>query len=135
MKLRRAVMPGAALPAAVALLVNTVVVGRETRAATPDVGRILDLEGPDVQVREDGRPGGAPILSVHGLVGSIRWWDRVVPALASRYRVIRVDLVGHGGAEKPRSGYDPLSQAEQLGRALDRLSVDGRAVVVSARAL
>jgi pimeloyl-ACP methyl ester carboxylesterase len=62
-------------------------------------------------------------------VGSIRWWDRLVPHLARNYRVIRVDLLGHGGSEKPRDGYDPLSQAAQVARALHHLRIEHAFVV------
>ena len=39
----------------VLLAVNTVVTNRETKSAKADVGRIIDLPGGDLQVREDGR--------------------------------------------------------------------------------
>jgi pimeloyl-ACP methyl ester carboxylesterase len=113
----------------VALMANAIVISHETRGASADVGRVLALPGPDLQVREDGRGGRPVIVLLHGLVGSIRWWDRLVPHLGRRHRVIRVDLVGHGGSEKPGDGYDPPSQAAQVARALQILGVK-RAVVV-----
>ena len=45
-------------------------------------------------VRRIGR--GAPIVLVHGLSGSARWWRRNVEALAEKHEVIAVDLVGFG---------------------------------------
>ena len=46
-----------ALAALLALLaVNTVVSDRETKGAHADGGRIVDLPGGDLQVREDGSP-------------------------------------------------------------------------------
>ena len=39
---------------------------------------------------------GEPIVLVHGLSGSTRWWSRNVPAIAERYRVYLVDLPGFG---------------------------------------
>jgi pimeloyl-ACP methyl ester carboxylesterase len=113
----------------VLLVVNTIVTDRETKAANADVGRVVDLPGGDLQVREDG-PGDAPVVVLlHGFASSIRWWDGVVPQLARDHRVIRFDLLGHGGSEKPREGYSMENQARLVGQALDRLRIRRAAVV------
>ncbi len=39
---------------------------------------------------------GRAVVLVHGLAGSARWWRRNVPALAARYRVYAVELMGFG---------------------------------------
>src|SRR6188474_3018319 len=95
----------------VLLAVNTVVTDRETEAAKADAGRIIDLPGGDLQVREDGPRDAPNIVLLHGFACSIGWWDGVVPALARDHHVIRVDLLGHGGSEKPREGYGMESRA------------------------
>ena len=111
------------------LLINTWLVERETEVAKRDIGRILELPGGDVQVREDGEPGNRPLVLIHGFQASMRWWDRVTPALARENRVIRIDLLGHGGSEKPRDGYSMEEQADLVAQALDRLRVRQAAVV------
>ena len=103
--------------------VNTWTLERETRAAEPDGGRVVDLPSGDLHVREDGDASGPPLLLVHGFGASLHWWDAVVPALAREHRVIRVDLLGHGGSEKPRTGYSMQEQADRLAALLDRLDV------------
>ena len=45
-----------------------------------------------------------PTRIVHGLGASTHWWDPVVPMLAKSYRVIRIDLLGHGRSAKPAGG-------------------------------
>ncbi len=45
---------------------------------------------------------GEPVVLVHGLSGSARWWGPVVPALAEHYRVHVVDLPGFGAARLGR---------------------------------
>lgn len=41
---------------------------------------------------------GPPLVLVHGLAGSSRWWRHNVPALARQFRVYTIDLVGFGGS-------------------------------------
>jgi pimeloyl-ACP methyl ester carboxylesterase len=41
---------------------------------------------------------GPPLVLVHGLSASTRWWARNVGALARRFRVYVVDLIGFGGS-------------------------------------
>jgi pimeloyl-ACP methyl ester carboxylesterase len=111
------------------LLVNTWLVERETEPADADIGRILELPGGDVQVREDGDRRDPPLVLIHGFQASLRWWDGVTPALARENRVIRIDLLGHGGSQKPSGGYEIEQQAGLVAGALDQLGVQGAVVV------
>ncbi|MGH2951038.1 MAG: alpha/beta fold hydrolase [Solirubrobacterales bacterium] len=128
---------GVALLAAVAVLlgVNTLVLGNQTKGSgvTIDGGRILELPGGDAQVFEQGPTlrirAGAPIVLIHGYAASLHWWDRLAPLLARRHRVVRIDLLGHGGSEKPSSGYSIPEQAAIVAAALDQLEVQGAVVV------
>jgi pimeloyl-ACP methyl ester carboxylesterase len=126
---RRRVVVIALAAIAALLLLNTLLVELETEPADPDVGRILELPGGDVQVREDGDRGDPPLVLVHGFQASLRWWDRVTPALAREHRVIRIDLLGHGGSEKPRDGYSMEEQGDLVAQAMERLGVRRAAVV------
>lgn len=45
---------------------------------------------------------GPAVVLIHGLSGSTRWWRRNVPALAERFRVYVVDLVGFGTSRGSR---------------------------------
>jgi pimeloyl-ACP methyl ester carboxylesterase len=113
----------------VLLAVNTIVTDRETKAAEADVGRVMGLPGGDLQVREDGPRHAPAVVLLHGFACSIGWWDDMVPALARDYHVIRFDLLGHGGSQKPKDGYGMEEQAGRVAAALDRLDVR-RATVV-----
>jgi pimeloyl-ACP methyl ester carboxylesterase len=108
---------------AVLLTVNTVVTDRDTKAAKADVGRVIDLPGGDLQVREDGPDDAPNLILLHGFASSIGWWQDLIPALARRYHVITFDLLGHGGSEKPRDGYGMEEQARRISLALDELGV------------
>jgi pimeloyl-ACP methyl ester carboxylesterase len=113
------------------LAVNALVTGAETKPAevtVPD-GRIVELPGGEVQAVEAGPRDGSPIVLVHCFTCAIDWWDGVIPRLAREHRVVAVDLLGHGGSEKPTSGYEIENQADLVAGVMGRLGV-GRATVV-----
>jgi len=73
---------------------------------------------PEIQVRditmyyeECGR--GRPLLLLHGLGSSVRDWDLQMPAFSQRYRVVAVDMRGHGHSSKPKGPYSlPMFAAD-----------------------
>jgi pimeloyl-ACP methyl ester carboxylesterase len=110
----------------VALLVNTVISERTSRAAESfGSGRVLELPGPDLNIREYGSDGDRAVVLLHGYTASIRWWEAVASELAHGTRVIAIDLVGHGGSEAPRdrAAYSAAGQASAVHQALDALGV------------
>jgi pimeloyl-ACP methyl ester carboxylesterase len=113
----------------VLLVVNALVMDRETKAASPTIGRIVDLPNGDVQVREDGPRSAQPIVLLHCFACSMRWWDRIVPALAKDHHVVRIDLLGHGGSEMPRDGYSMQDQAERVEAVIRSLRLPPAVVV------
>ena len=116
---------------AVLLVVNTIVTDRDTKPAEASHGsKIIELPGGDLNYKEAGDRDDTAIVLLHGFSASLNWWDRVAPELANRgLRVIRFDLLGHGGSEKPRDGYAPDDQADLIDQALEKLRVR-RATVV-----
>ncbi len=115
-----------ALVALVVLLgVNAVVTDGETKDAEVNEpgGRILHLPGGDIQVVEKGPPNAPAIVLVHCFSCAINWWDGMMSRLDRTHRVIAVDLLGHGGSEKPTSGYTIPNQADLVAQALARLGV------------
>lgn len=56
---------------------------------------------------EAGDPEGPPILFLHGCSQSWLTWERQMRSeLARRYRLVAMDLRGHGSSERPQDGYD-----------------------------
>ncbi|MEB3020141.1 alpha/beta fold hydrolase [[Mycobacterium] crassicus] len=116
----------------VALLVNAVVTDRTARAAEAfGGGRVLDLPGPDLNIREYGSGGDRAVVLLHGYTASIQWWEAVAPALAHGNRVVAIDLIGHGGSEAPRdvAAYSADAQATAVRQALDALGVRHAVVI------
>jgi pimeloyl-ACP methyl ester carboxylesterase len=119
----RRLLVTALLVLAVLLAVNTIVTDAETKSAKADIGRVLELPEGDLQVREDGARGKPAIVFLHGFAGSMHWWTPMVERLGRDFRLIRIDLLGHGGSEKPDSGYSMEHQARQVALALSTLRV------------
>jgi len=122
---------GIVVALAVLLGLNALVTGRETKKAEVTVpgGKILQLPGGDLQVVDRGRRNGSPIVLLHCFTCAIDWWDWMMPRLERAHRVVAVDLLGHGGSEKPDSGYTIENQADLVAQALSRLGVRDATVV------
>jgi pimeloyl-ACP methyl ester carboxylesterase len=92
-------------------------------------GLDLDVPGRDVRLRATRWPGaGVPVLLLHGLASSRRFWDLVVPGLAG-LPVVALDQRGHGDSERPAGPYDGATVVQDALTALDALGLS-RAVVV-----
>jgi pimeloyl-ACP methyl ester carboxylesterase len=116
---------------AVLLALNTVALDHQTKTASVTVrgARIIELPGGDLQVLDRGPRHAPAIVLLHCFTCSINWWQRLIPLLDRNHRVIAIDLLGHGGSEKPRTGYSMQDQAQLVAQALGRLGVDGATVV------
>jgi pimeloyl-ACP methyl ester carboxylesterase len=52
--------------------------------------------GQQVHYRDQGKRGGPAIVVIHGANSSLQTWEPVVKLLGSDYRVVTLDLPGHG---------------------------------------
>lgn len=125
------ILIGVVVALALLLVLNAVVVDHESKSAEVTVagGKILHLSGGDLQVVDRGPRNASPIVLIHCFTCAIDWWNGMMPRLERTHRVVAVDLLGHGGSEKPTSGYSIDNQASLIAQALDALDVR-RATVV-----
>jgi len=66
-------------------------------AYTSPTSQFVTLEnGARVHFRDEGQPDGHPIVLVHGFSASLHTWEGWVGALGDDYRLISLDLPGHG---------------------------------------
>lgn len=108
--------------AVVVLTAYTIWVDSRTRPAAPrDGGKIIATSVEPANVKDEGK--GPAILLIHGFGAAIDWWDDIAPALAADHRVVRLDLIGHGGTAAPRSGYAIKRQARLAAEVLDKLGI------------
>src|SRR5689334_13010905 len=64
---------------------------------------------------------GPPLLFIHGLGSSTRDWEPQVADFSKSYRVITVDLRGHGQSEKPAGPYTIPEFAADVAGLLESL--------------
>ncbi|WP_230555181.1 alpha/beta fold hydrolase [Rhodococcus sp. I2R] len=75
-------------------------------AQTGPVRQAQGIDGANVVYRVSGDPSHRPLVLVHGWAqSSACWGDGLLAELATRFRVIAVDLRGHGYSDAPESGY------------------------------
>jgi pimeloyl-ACP methyl ester carboxylesterase len=122
---------GVVVALAVLLGLNALVTGQETKGAEVTVpgGQVVELPRGDLQLLDRGPRNAPPIVLVHCFTCAIDWWDQMMPLLARRHRVVAVDLLGHGGSEKPSDDYAVQYQADVVAEALGRLGVEDATVV------
>jgi non-heme chloroperoxidase len=71
---------------------------------------------------------GRPLVLVPGWSQTARQFAAQVEGLADRYRVLAVDIRGHGQSEKPPHGYKIQRLARDLKNVLDALGLEDAAV-------
>lgn len=63
----------------------------------------MEINQLNYHVQVDGNSNHPPLLLLHGFTGSTDSWADVVPLLIPHFKVIRVDLPGHGRTELPQA--------------------------------
>lgn len=82
--------------------------------------------GIQLHLAETGNPRGRPIVFIHGFSQSWLAWTRQMSSeLADNYRLVAMDMRGHGLSDKPREGYaDSRLWADDVQAAIQALNLD-----------
>ena len=67
---------------------------------------------------------GPPIVLLHGFPQSGREWRHVIPHLAKDHTVIAPDLRGFGDSDRPATGYDKRTVAQDVHELVRHLGFD-----------
>jgi non-heme chloroperoxidase len=78
---------------------------------------------------EQGDPAGYPLVLLHGFTDSWFSYSRVLPALATRFRVLAPDQRGHGDSDRPATGYAMSGLAADAVAFMDALALPRAAVI------
>ena len=83
----------------------------------------IAVNGLDIAYLDQG--SGEVVFMVHGFGGHKNVWDLQLPALISRYRVISIDMRGHGDSAKPQGDehYSPALVASDVLAIMDSLGI------------
>lgn len=90
-------------------------------AAATTLHRRTEVDG--YRIHSVHRGVGPPVVLVHGLSGSLRWWRQVVPALADTFSVHLLDLAGFGASRPVRRLPDLPGMAELLLRWMGSVGI------------
>ena len=102
--------------------------GTSRRLAGVEVfGREAMVDGRGIRFEVAGH--GEPVVLVHGLSGSTRWWDRTVGVLAPRYRVHLVDLPGFGSMRRAEGGFVLSEAADWLASWMEAVGLQRASLV------
>ena len=77
--------------------------------------------GVDLEVVDQG--SGAPIVFIHGVMMSGRFFERQIAALPRQFRVVVPDLRGHGMSEKVLRGHTVGNYAQDLNSLFEQLLI------------
>ncbi|WP_280500789.1 alpha/beta fold hydrolase [Nocardia farcinica] len=91
----------------------------------------VSADGTRIVYRVNGPEGARPLLLVHGWSADLTCWGAAADELARHYRVIAMDLRGHGYSDIPDSGYDdPKNWAADVAAVLAAEAADTPAVLL-----
>ncbi|MBI1894979.1 MAG: alpha/beta hydrolase [Acidobacteria bacterium] len=91
-----------------------------------NIHKITGGGGMQLHAVETGNSSGRPFLFIHGFSQCCVAWRRQMSSdLADDYRLVAIDLRGHGLSDKPREGYDDSRLwADDLNAAIKTLRLD-----------
>ena len=103
-----------------------------TATTKPEIGATAIANGIETNYLEDGS-GDDTVLLIHGSgpgVTSYANWRLVIPALATKFRVIAPDMVGFGYSERPEDiDYGVQTWADQAIGLMDTLGIEKTSLV------
>jgi pimeloyl-ACP methyl ester carboxylesterase len=89
---------------------------------------LIDVGG-GARLAFDDLGSGRPVVLIHGVSMSRRFFERNVPGLAERFRVVNVDLRGHGESPPHEGGHTVAQYARDLHALIAQLGLDGVVLV------
>ena len=96
--------------------------------AAPTTTTVIGGGGTRIHVREWGRRDAPPILMIHGWSGNhLCWKDQVASDLADEFRLVALDLRGHGMSDKPLDAeqyQQPRLWAADIAAVIDQCELD-----------
>jgi pimeloyl-ACP methyl ester carboxylesterase len=91
---------------------------------TDETSKFLAVDDLIIHYRDEGT--GPTLVLLHGVASSLHTWDDWTARLAPHYRIIRIDLPGHGltGSDPSVDRYEIAYMVDKLEKFLNKLSID-----------
>jgi pimeloyl-ACP methyl ester carboxylesterase len=89
----------------------------------------VDVDGAHVRFLAWGDPGRRGLVFVHGGGAHAHWWTHVAAKFADEYRVVAIDLSGHGDSDH-RDAYTLEQWTDEVVAVAEAGRIDGPPVVV-----
>ncbi|MBI4775230.1 MAG: 3-oxoadipate enol-lactonase [Deltaproteobacteria bacterium] len=85
----------------------------------------MKVQANDIQMNYEltGKKDASVVMLSHALGSSLSMWDPQMEILESRYRVLRYDTRGHGGADAPANAYTMELLGDDAVRLMDALEI------------
>jgi pimeloyl-ACP methyl ester carboxylesterase len=97
--------------------------------AVPFTDNEVTVDGAAVHYLAWGEPGRRGLVFVHGGGAHAHWWTHVAARFAEEFRVVAVDLTGHGDSDH-RDLYEFEQWTEEVVTVAHAAGIDGAPVVV-----
>lgn len=97
-------------------------------AVVPETSEVT-VAGARVRLHAWGSEADPTLVLVHGGAAHAHWWSPLAPLLADRFRVVALDLTGHGDSDR-RDVYAVTTWADEVLAAAAEAGGRGRPVVV-----
>jgi pimeloyl-ACP methyl ester carboxylesterase len=97
--------------------------------AVPFTDERVEVGGAGIHYLAWGRPGRRGLVFVHGGGAHAHWWTHLAATFADEFRVLAIDLSGHGDSDH-RPAYALEQWTEEIVAVADAGGIAGRPVVV-----
>lgn len=93
-----------------------------------EVGRVTTFDGVSIEYESRGK-GEPTIVLVHGWCCDRTYWEKQVAYFSERYRVVTLDLAGHGNSGLDRSMWSMPAYGKDIKAVVEKLDL-GQIVIV-----
>ena len=83
----------------------------------------ISFDGIPISYRVHGN-GSPALIFIHGWSCDQSYWDKQVPYFARKYKVVKIDLVGHGDSGLGRKNWTIIAFAEDVAAVVNKLDLD-----------
>jgi 2-succinyl-6-hydroxy-2,4-cyclohexadiene-1-carboxylate synthase len=84
----------------------------------------------ELQIREY-EQGGDAVIFLHFSGVNLMMWQRIIPYFQDHYRLILVDLRGHGKSDRPETGYHMDEMARDVTGVMEQLNLERAHIIGS----